>query len=105
MESEVARRLVCALRDVEDPELSVNIVDLGLILDVRHDGETVDIKMTFTAMGCPALDMIIDDIRERLMREPDVGEVRVDVVWYPGWSKDRMTEEGKAQMREMGISV
>ncbi len=101
----IEERLLAALRDVEDPELTINIVDMGLIVDLTVAAGIVDVQITFTAMGCPAMDMILDDVRARLMQEPQVEEVRIEVVWHPIWTKDRLSEDGKAQMREWGISL
>jgi len=101
----IEERLLGALRDVEDPELTISIVDMGLIVDLTVAAGTVDVKITFTAMGCPAMDMILDDVRARLLQEPEVEEVRIEVVWHPIWTKDRLSEDGKAQMREWGISL
>jgi len=101
----IEERLLGALRDVEDPELAISIVDMGLIVDLTVAAGTVDVKITFTAMGCPAMDMILDDVRARLLQEPEVEEVRIEVVWHPIWTKDRLSEDGKAQMREWGISL
>jgi metal-sulfur cluster biosynthetic enzyme len=63
----------------------------------------VDIELTFTAMGCPAMDFIQDDIRERLLREPDIEEVRIEVVWDPVWTRARIREDARATMRGLGI--
>jgi len=94
-----------ALRDVMDPELPISIVDMGLIVDLtQHDG-IVDIKLTFTAMGCPAMDFIMDDIRDRLLQEPGVGVVNIEIVWDPVWTKARLSEEGIDIMRTWGISA
>ncbi len=101
----IKERLLGALRDVEDPELAISIVDMGLIVDLTVAAGTVDVKITFTAMGCPAMDMILDDVRARLLQEPEVEQVRIEVVWHPIWTKDRLSEDGKAQMREWGISL
>jgi phenylacetate-CoA oxygenase PaaJ subunit len=98
-------RLIEALRDVQDPELPISVVDMGLIVDLRHEGGRVDIKITFTSMGCPAVDMILDDIRQRLLVEPEVDEVAIEIVWEPIWTKNRLSEDGKMQLREWGISV
>ena len=93
-----------ALRDVMDPELPISVVDMGLIVDLsRHDG-IVDIKLTFTAMGCPAMEFIMDDIRARLLQDPGVREVRIEIVWDPVWTKARLTEEGIEIMRTWGVS-
>lgn len=98
-------RLWEALKDVTDPELPISVVDMGLIVDLTKHGGRVEVKITFTAMGCPGMDMIIDDVRERLLREPDVSEVDIEIVWHPIWTKDRLSEDGKAQLREWGISL
>ncbi len=101
----IEERLLAALRDVEDPELPISIVDMGLVVNLTEAAGLVDVKITFTAMGCPAMDMILDDVRARLLQEPEVEEVRIEVVWHPIWTKDRLSEDGKAQMREWGISL
>src|SRR5436189_5401252 len=94
-----------ALRDVTDPEIPISVVDMGLIVTmVEHDG-IVDIKLTFTAMGCPAMDFIMDDIRARLLQERGVREVRIEIVWDPVWTKARLTEEGIEIMRIWGVSA
>lgn len=94
-----------ALRDVMDPEIPISVVDMGLIVDLaQHDG-IVEIKLTFTAMGCPAMDFIMDDIRSRLLQEPGVREVHIDIVWDPVWTRARLSEEGIDIMRTWGISA
>jgi metal-sulfur cluster biosynthetic enzyme len=102
---EVEARLWIALRDVEDPEIPVSVVGMGLIVSLayREDERAVDLELTFTAMGCPAMDFIEDDIRERLLQEPEVDEVRIDVVWDPVWTRSRIREEARATMRRLGI--
>lgn len=101
----VEARLWVALRDVEDPEIPISVVAMGLIVSIRYraDERTVDLDLTFTAMGCPATEFIEDDIRERLLREPEVDEVRVEVVWDPVWTRNRIREEARATMRRLGI--
>jgi metal-sulfur cluster biosynthetic enzyme len=102
---EVEARLWEALREVEDPEIPVSVVGMGLIVSLayREDERAVEIELTFTAMGCPATEFIEDDIRERLLREPDVSEVRIEVVWDPIWTRARIREEARATMRRLGI--
>jgi metal-sulfur cluster biosynthetic enzyme len=104
-EQEVEARLWRALQDVEDPEIPVSVVGMGLIVSLAHRAAecAVDIELTFTAMGCPAMDFIQDDIRERLLREPDVDEVRIEVVWDPVWTRSRIREDARATMRSLGI--
>ena len=94
-----------ALRDVIDPELPISVVDMGLIVDLKEQAGIVDLKLTFTAMGCPAMDFIMDDIRERLLREPGVREVRIEIVWDPVWTKARLSKEGLDILRSWGVSA
>jgi metal-sulfur cluster biosynthetic enzyme len=98
-------RLWLALREVEDPEIPVSVVGMGLIVSLayREEERAVDIELTFTAMGCPAMDFIQDDIRERLLREPEVDDVRIEIVWDPVWTRARLREDARARMRELGI--
>jgi metal-sulfur cluster biosynthetic enzyme len=97
--------LLEALRDVEDPEMPVNIVDLGIVYDVRREAARVVVDLTFTAMGCPASDFILEDVRERLLREPDVEEVVVNVVWDPPWTSARLTQHGRDALEMWGLAV
>ena len=100
-------RIWQALREVEDPEIPVSLVDMGLIVAVDYDpaARAARLKITYTAMGCPAMDFIQEDIRERLLREPDVAALVIDVVWDPVWSRKRLSEAARATMRELGIAV
>jgi metal-sulfur cluster biosynthetic enzyme len=104
---EVEARLWDALRHVEDPEIPVSVVGMGLIVDLlyRPDRRLADLKITFTAMGCPAMDFIEEDIRQALLADPDVDEVEIEVVWDPVWTKDRLRADAREKMRELGIAV
>ena len=101
----VEARLWPPLQEVEDPEIPVSVVGMGLIVSLAYGASerAVDLELTFTAMGCPAMDFIQDDIRDRLLREPDVDEVRIEVVWDPVWTRARIREDARARMRELGI--
>ncbi len=94
-----------ALHDVEDPEFPMSIVDMGLVVDLQKVGRTAQVKLTFTAMGCPCMDMIMEDTRSRLLQEPDVDQVNIEVVWSPVWTKQRMTERGREIMLLNGVTV
>src|SRR5256714_14671719 len=94
-----------ALRDVTDPEIPISVVDMGLIVDLSLSDGIVSVKLTFTAMGCPAMEFIMDDIRERLLQEPGVQEVHIEIVWDPVWTKARLTEEGFEILHTWGISA
>jgi len=102
---EVEARLWAALRDVEDPEIPISVVGMGLIVSIayREDDRAVDLELTFTAMGCPAMDFIEDDIREALLADPDVDEAEIEVVWDPVWTKDRIRADARETMRRLGI--
>lgn len=97
--------LWAALAEVQDPEMPINLVDLGVIYDIREKNGVVEVDLTFTAMGCPASDFILDDVRERLLREAGVREVRVNVVWDPPWTVALMTEAGRDALEAWGLAV
>ena len=104
---EVEARLWEALRGVEDPEIPVSVVGMGLIVSLAYvsDQRRADLQITFTAMGCPAMEFIEEDIREALLRDPDVDEVTIEVVWDPVWTKDRLRAEAREKMRSLGIAT
>ena len=87
-----------ALHDCYDPEIPVNIVDLGLVYDVEIDGENVAVKMTLTAPGCGMGTMIAADARERILALDDVVEATVDLVWDPPWNPSMISEEAKQKL-------
>ena len=97
--------LLEALRDVQDPEMPVNIVDLGLVYGLRREAGRVCVDLTFTAMGCPAADFILEDVRDRLLREPGVEAVIVNVVWDPPWTAGRPTQAGRDALEMWGLAV
>ncbi|MEM6429468.1 MAG: iron-sulfur cluster assembly protein [Deinococcota bacterium] len=98
--------LLEALKIVKDPEIPVNVVDLGLIYDLEvHEGGKVAIEMTLTSMGCPVQDMIQADAELACMQVPGVNQVDVEFIWSPPWSTDKMTEDGKKQMRMFGFNI
>lgn len=87
-----------ALRDVVDPELGVNVVDLGLVLDTSIEGRHVQVVMTLTTPGCPLHGVITRDAQIRVERVPGVRTALVELAWDPPWTPDRITEEGKRQL-------
>lgn len=98
-------QVLTALSEIEDPEFPTSIVDLGLICGVEIDGETVRVRVTFTAMGCPAMDWIQDDIRTRLMQESGITHVETIVTWDPVWTKKRISEKGRDDLLMVGVVV
>ncbi|MBV9804049.1 MAG: metal-sulfur cluster assembly factor [Solirubrobacterales bacterium] len=103
----VEARLWEALRHVEDPEIPVSVVGMGLIVSLAYveSERRADLRITFTAMGCPAMEFIQDDIRDALLADPDVDGVDIEVVWDPVWTKDRLRDDARTRMRELGIAV
>lgn len=82
-----------------DPEIPVNIYDLGLIYDIDVDGENrVQIRMTLTAPACPAAQSLPGEVERKVRAVPGVRDVHVEVVWEPAWTTDRMSEEAKLQL-------
>ncbi len=97
-----------ALREVGDPELDISLVDMGMIVAARREGdrgERAYIELTYTSMGCPATEMIDEDIRARLSGIPGVREIEIEVVWEPVWSKARLTVEARDALMLLGVSV
>ena len=91
-----------ALREVLDPEYPISLVDLGLIRGIEVQGSKVDIKLTYTCMGCPAMDMIQDDVRDRILEMDGIDEVEIEVVW-PTWSRNDITPLGRKRLKEVGV--
>ena len=98
-----------AMRDVVDPELGINVVDLGLVYDIRVDaGNLATIDMTLTSAACPLTDVIEDQTRAALVGGPGgglVNDVRINWVWMPPWGPDKITEDGREQLRALGFTV
>jgi len=88
--------VIDALKTVHDPEIPVNIYDLGLIYDIiRHDNGDINITMSLTAPGCPVAGEMPGQVAETVAAVPAAGLVHVDLVWEPGWTKDRMSEDAR----------
>ena len=93
-----------ALRDVVDPELGINVVDLGLVYGVTLDSDrNVAIDMTLTSAACPLTDVIEDQAREAL--EGVVNDFRINWVWLPPWGPEHITDDGREQLRALGFNL
>ena len=97
-----------AMRDVVDPELGINVVDLGLVYGVALDpdpqaGTVATIDMTLTSAACPLTDVIEDQTRAAL--EGLVGDFRINWVWMPPWGPDKITDDGREQLRALGFTI
>jgi metal-sulfur cluster biosynthetic enzyme len=98
-----------AMRDVVDPELGINVVDLGLVYDIRVDEENIAIlDMTLTSAACPLTDVIEDQARGALVGGPGgglVNDIKINWVWMPPWGPEKITEDGREQLRALGFTV
>jgi metal-sulfur cluster biosynthetic enzyme len=93
-----------AMKDVIDPELGINVVDLGLIYDMTVEpGNVAILDMTLTSAACPLQDVIEDQTREALSQY--VNDVRINWVWMPPWGPNRITDDGRDQLRAIGFTV
>jgi metal-sulfur cluster biosynthetic enzyme len=98
-----------AMRDVVDPELGINVVDLGLVyglnLEKGEEGTVALVDMTLTSAACPLTDVIEDQSRSALVGAGLVDELRINWVWNPPWGPDKITEDGREQLRALGFTV
>ena len=96
----VEARIWEALRSVEDPEIPISVVGMGLIVSVAYAADTrrADLRITFTAMGCPAMEFIEEDIRDALLADPAIDAVDIEVVWDPVWTTDRLSESAREKL-------
>ncbi len=103
----VQARIWEALRHVEDPEIPVSVLGMGLIVSVAYvpDARRAELEITFTSMGCPATEFIESDIRDALLADPEIDTVEIEVVWDPVWTKDRIRADARQTMRQLGIVV
>ena len=96
--------VLLALKDVDDPEMPISLVDMGIVYDVEVEDLSVKIKMGLTSTACPAMDFIRQDIEERL-RQDNITDVDIEWVWDPPWTNDRISEEGRFILTTWGVSV
>jgi metal-sulfur cluster biosynthetic enzyme len=101
----VEARIWEALRHVEDPEIPISVVGMGLIVSVAYAAaeRRARLQITFTAMGCPAMEFIEEDIRAALAADPEIDAVDIEVVWDPVWTKDRIRADARETMRRLGV--
>jgi metal-sulfur cluster biosynthetic enzyme len=95
-----------SLKQCMDPEVPLNIVEMGLIygIDVKENND-VDIKMTMTTQGCPLHETLVQDATRYVKKVPGVNNVNVEIVWDPPWSMDKMSEEAKTKIKNMGAGM
>lgn len=93
------------LKSVHDPEIPVNIVDLGLIYELEIEDGEVYIEMTLTSIGCPVADSLVNEVKRTAESVEGVRKVEVDLVWEPPWSPEQVTEEGRQKLRAKGMNI
>jgi metal-sulfur cluster biosynthetic enzyme len=86
------------LRQCFDPEIPVNIVDLGLVYDIAIKPERIDVKMTLTALGCPMAADVMADVKDHLLTLPGIADAGVEIVYEPVWTPERMSEEARWEL-------
>jgi metal-sulfur cluster biosynthetic enzyme len=95
-----------AMRDVVDPELGINVVDLGLVYDIRVEADnSATIDMTLTSAACPLTDVIEDQARSALTSDGLVNDFRINWVWIPPWGPEKITDDGREQLRALGFTM
>ncbi|XVH31435.1 1,2-phenylacetyl-CoA epoxidase subunit PaaD [Haloferacaceae archaeon DSL9] len=101
----VEREIWDALYEVEDPEMPVSVVDLGLIYNVCAEGETARVEMTLTYTGCPARDMLMNDVACAAETASGIMDAEVTLRYSPPWNVNMVTERGRQALRDFGLSV
>ena len=96
---------VAALDEVLDPEIPISLIELGLVYGVSYEDGVAEVTLTFTATACPCMEFIREDVTDRLEQEPWIREVRIEEVWHPQWTTDRITPEGRRKLRTLGVSA
>ena len=94
-----------ALATITDPEMPVSLVDMGMIYRVAVADGVAEIDLTFTSIGCPAMDMILEDVGEAVAVIPGIDRVEIEVVWSPPWTKDRLTQKGRTLLLASGLAL
>jgi metal-sulfur cluster biosynthetic enzyme len=94
-----------AMRDVVDPELGINVVDLGLVYGIAVDARVATIDMTLTSAACPLTDVIEEQTLSALVSPGLVDDVKINWVWMPPWGPEKITEDGREQLRALGFRV
>jgi metal-sulfur cluster biosynthetic enzyme len=93
------------LGEVLDPEIPISLPELGLVYGAEMVGRTARVSLTFTATACPCMDFIREDVTDRLEREQWIDGVEIEEVWDPPWTSARITPEGRAKLKALGVSA
>jgi len=95
---EVKDKIINEIRKIYDPELPVNIYELGLIYDIKVDGKKAEIKMTLTTPNCPVAESLPKEVKEGAMQVEEIDDVDLQLVWDPPWTKDMMSDAAKLEL-------
>lgn len=98
MDSILETKIINELKTVYDPEIPVNVYDLGLIYNLKEKDGVLEVEMTLTAPGCPIADQILDEVTMKLQSVPGIRQVNINLVFEPEWSQDMMSEEAKMDL-------
>ncbi len=95
---EIKNKIIDEIRKIYDPELPVNIYELGLIYDIKVIGKKVEIKMTLTTPNCPVAESLPKEVKESVMQVEEIDDVDLELVWDPPWTKDMMSDAAKLEL-------
>lgn len=98
-------KIIEVLKKIYDPEIPVNIYDLGLVYDIKVEGKNVHILMTLTAPGCPIYKFIKDEVEKKVKEIEEIENCEVEFTFNPPWSPEKITEEGKKELRKFGFNI
>lgn len=98
MKKELEEQLIAELKTIYDPEIPVNIYDLGLIYNLKEDNGKLEVEMTLTAPGCPVADSIIAEVKEKMESHESITEATINLVFDPPWTMEMLTEEAKLEL-------
>ena len=98
MPMEIKEKIIDEIRKIYDPELPVNIYELGLIYDIKVIGKKAEIKMTLTSPNCPVAESLPKEVKESVMQVEEIDDVDLKLVWDPPWTKDKMSEAAKLEL-------
>jgi metal-sulfur cluster biosynthetic enzyme len=94
-----------ALGEVLDPEIPISLIELGLIYGLEFEAGTVTVRLTYTATACPCMEFIREDITDRLEQETWIEAVRLEEVWDPPWTTERISQQGRDKLRTLGVGA
>ena len=98
MSTEIKQKIIAEIKKIYDPEIPVNIYELGLIYDITVNGNEAKIKMTLTTPNCPVADSLPKQVKEYIMNVKGVSDVKLNLVWDPPWDKSKMSEAAKLEL-------